>query len=109
MKRYTVVFTPRAEQQLADLYAYIANDSGEARAEKFVGAIVADCLSLATFPERGSKRDDIRPNLRTKGYALRVTLAFSVDHLAASVAIHGVFYGGQDFEPSLRDPDDEPL
>jgi toxin ParE1/3/4 len=60
MKRYSVVITPRAERQFAELYAYIANESGEARAEKFVGGIVAECLSLSMFPERASKRDDIR-------------------------------------------------
>ena len=103
MKRYVVLFTPRAERQLADLYAYIADDSGEERADRFVGAIIEDCVSLATFPERGSKRDDIRPNLRTKGCARRVTIAFSVDASTTAVTIHGVFYGGQDFEHLLRD------
>jgi toxin ParE1/3/4 len=76
MKRYAVVFTPRAERQLSDLYAYIAEHSGEARADTFVRAIIDDCLSLATFPERGVTREDIRPHLRTKGYARRVTIAF---------------------------------
>ncbi len=103
MSRYTVLFTPRAERQLSDLYAYVANDSGEQRAEKFVGAIIDDCLALATFPERGSKREDIRPSLRTKGYARRVTIAFSIDVSMTKVPIHGVFYGGQDFEKLLRD------
>jgi toxin ParE1/3/4 len=68
VKEYTVVFTPRAKRQLDDLYAYIADNSSEARAEKFIGRIVDDCLSLSTFPERGNKRDDIRPNLRIKNY-----------------------------------------
>ena len=101
-KQYTVVLTPRAERQLDSLYAYIADHSGEARANDFVGGIIADCMSLSTFPERGTKRDDLRPNLRTMGYARRVTIAFSVDEIANIVAIHGVFYGGQDFENLLR-------
>jgi toxin ParE1/3/4 len=105
-KHYTVVFTPRAERQLDNLYAYIADHSGEARADRFVGGIVEDCISLSEFPERGTKRDDVRPNLRTKGYAKRVTIAFSVDATTYAVAIHGVFYGGRDFEQLLRDSDD---
>ena len=105
MKPYTVVFMPRAERQLASLYAYIADDSGEARATSFVGGIIADCLSLATFPERGAKRDDIRPNLRTKGYARPVTIAFSANVTTTVVTIHGVFYGGRGFERLLRDDD----
>jgi plasmid stabilization system protein ParE len=67
MKHYTVVFTPRAERQLNTLYVRIADHGGQARADNYVGGIVADCLSLSTFPERGTKRDDIRPNLRNHG------------------------------------------
>jgi toxin ParE1/3/4 len=105
MKPYSVIFTPRAERQLAHLYRYIADQSGEARAENYIGKIVATCHSLSTFPERGNKRDDVRPNLRTLGYAKRVTIAFSVNATTRAVGIHGVFYGGQDFEQALRDTD----
>jgi len=104
--RYKVVFSPRAACQLDSLYSYIADHSGEARAEGFVGRIVATCESLQTMPERGTKRDDIRPNLRVMGYKRRVTIAFSVDTAAATVTIHGVFYGGQDFERRLDEGDE---
>jgi plasmid stabilization system protein ParE len=103
MHRHAVVFTPRAQRQLDSLYAAIAAHGGEPTADNYVGGIVTACLSLATFPERGTKRDDIRPILRTMGYARRVTVAFSVDAATRTVAIHGVFYGGQDFEQLLRD------
>jgi plasmid stabilization system protein ParE len=68
MKPYAIVFTARA-RQLNTLYVRIADECGEARADNYIEGIVADCLSLSTFPDRGAKRDDIRPNLRTKGYA----------------------------------------
>jgi hypothetical protein len=55
--------------------------------------------------EVGLTRDDIRPNLRTKGYASRVAIAFSVNVSTEIVAIHGVVCGGQDFEQPLRDTD----
>jgi hypothetical protein len=45
--------------------------------------------------------------LRTKGFARRVTIAFSVNVSTEIVAIHGVFYGGQDFEQLLRDTDSD--
>ena len=102
-KHFTVVFTPRALRQLSNLYAYIADAGGETRAENFTGRIVTDCQSLSAFPERGAKRDDIRPNLRTKGYKRRVTIAFSVNTATETVAVHGIFYGGQDFEALLRE------
>jgi len=107
MKQYTVIFTPRAERQLDELYQYIADNSGDARADNYIGRIIDDCLSLTTFPERGTKRDDIRPNLRIKSYAKRVTIAFSVNTASNIVAIHGVFYGGQDFETLLHDTDND--
>ncbi len=58
-----------------------------------------------TFPERGTRRDDIRPNLRTFGYKRRVTIAFSVEDERA--VIHGVYYGGQNAEDMLRADDEE--
>ncbi len=101
MKQYNVIFSPRAEQQLDDLYTYIADRGGEERAERYVNGIIGFCQSFSTFPERGTKRDDVRPNLRTIGYAKRVTIAFSVK--PDRVTIHGVFYGGQDFEAVMQE------
>jgi hypothetical protein len=34
-----------------------------------------------------------------------VTIAFSVNVVTDTVAIQGIFYGGQDFETALRDTD----
>jgi toxin ParE1/3/4 len=101
MKQYSVIFSPRAEAQLANLYSYIADRSGSERAERYVNDIIGFCQNLSTFPERGTKRDDLRPNLRTIGYAQRATIAFSVK--PDRVTIHGVFYGGQDFEAVMRE------
>ncbi len=103
MQTHAAAFMPRAQRQLDSPYAVIAAHGGEPAADIYVGGIVAACASLATSPERGTKRDDIRPNLRTMGYARRVTIAFSVDVATKTVAIHGVFYGGQNFERLLRD------
>lgn len=102
MKSYTVKFAARTTSQLTELYTYIADHSGESRASHFVGGIIDCCRALETFPERGTKRDDIYPHLRTLGYARRVTIAFTVDPAETTVIIHGVFYGGQDFEQLLR-------
>ena len=33
MKRYAIIFTPRALRQLEELYGYIADESGEERAQ----------------------------------------------------------------------------
>jgi plasmid stabilization system protein ParE len=96
-----VVYSARAQRQLAELFRYITEQSGDAVAESFVGAIVDHCDGFALFPERGTRRDDIYPGLRTVGYHRRLAIAFTVDD--NTVVIHGVFYGGQDYEAVLRD------
>jgi toxin ParE1/3/4 len=96
---FSVTFTPRAEAQLSALYNYIADRGGDVRAEKYVGDLVARCRAMTSFPQRGTKRSDVRPGLRTVGYKRRVTIAFSIE--ASAIVIHGIFYGGQDFERIL--------
>ncbi|HTQ22296.1 type II toxin-antitoxin system RelE/ParE family toxin [Mycobacterium sp.] len=67
--------------------------SAEAAA-RYTEGIVAYCEELATFPHRGSGRDDIRSGLRTIGFRRRVVIAFAV--LDQTVAISGVIYGGRE-------------
>ena len=91
---YRVVFTPEARDQLLSIYRYIAAEVSADRASAFVTAIVDYCESFRTFPKRGTRRDDLRPGLRTVGFRRRVTIAFTVEE--QTVAIIGVFYGGQE-------------
>ncbi|MBV8357704.1 MAG: type II toxin-antitoxin system RelE/ParE family toxin [Deltaproteobacteria bacterium] len=103
-----VIFTPLAERHLDPLHQYITSHSSEDRADEYVGRIVAFCKGLATFPMRGTSRDDLLPGLRITGFERRVTIAFVVTD--AAVLIEGIFYGGRDFEMTFhnRDKDDDP-
>ena len=103
--RYTAVFTPEAQEQLAALYRYIAVAASSTVAECYVSAVIAYCEGLQTFPHRGTRRDDIRPGLRITNYKKRVAIAFNVD--AEQVSILGAFYGGQDYETVLQSDFDE--
>lgn len=105
MRRYHVVFTSRAKDQIDHLFAYVAAESGEAQADRLVTEIIAACMTLDTFPERGTRRDDIRAGLRIMRHRRQATIAFSTDALTDTVAIHGVFYGGQNLETALRQSD----
>jgi toxin ParE1/3/4 len=96
---YSVVFTPEVEEQLVELYRYIANDASPAVAEQFTSAIVEFCEGLVNFPHRSVRRDDIRPGLFVTQYRSRVVIAYSVDN--NEVVVIGVFYGGRDFESLL--------
>ena len=59
-----VVFSPEAEEQLADLYHYIAAAASPETAARYTEAIISYCEDLRMFPRRGTMRDDIRPELR---------------------------------------------
>lgn len=100
---YSVIFTPEAEDQLTELYRYIAADASPEIALRFTDSIVSHCESLCNFPLRGTRRDDIRPGLRTTGYRRRVVIAFEASSTAVNII--GVFYGGQDYESALREED----
>jgi plasmid stabilization system protein ParE len=101
---YTVVFTPEAEEQLAELYRYIAGSSSPQIAARYTSGIVDYCEELQTLPHRGTLRDDIRPGMRILGYRRRVAIAFVVEEDVVSII--GVFYGGQDYETLLREDAD---
>src|SRR5580765_2058486 len=99
---YQVAFSPEAEEQLAELYRYIAATASPDIAVRYTKAIVSYCESLRMFPQRGTKRDDVRPSLRITHYKNTV-IAFDV--AADQVSIIGVFYGGQNYETILHDDD----
>ena len=104
MRTHRVRFRPMAEADLLELYDYIAENDGHKIAGGYIDRIEAVCLALETFPERGTRRDDIRSGLRTMGFERRATIVFRVDE--TNVEIIRVFYGGQDFEHALRVQDD---
>jgi len=100
MRRVKVTFRPSAEADLLALYRYIAAEAGWETAGRFIDRIEVACLSLATFPERGRKRDDIRPGLRILGFERCASLVFVVGK--REVTIVRILYGGQDIERILK-------
>ncbi len=97
---YRIVFAPEAQAQLVSIYSYVAGEAGSDVALAFTTAIIDYCESFTTFPNRGTRRNDLRPGLRTIGFRKRVTIAFDVEDEIISVI--GIFYGGQDVEDALR-------
>ena len=102
MTELPVVFRPLAEDDLIGLYRYIAERSGPSVALGFVERLERACLAMATFPERGTRRDDIRTGLRTLGFERRVTVAFEV--AAHEVVIVRLLYAGRDLDTVFDPP-----
>lgn len=90
---YRVIFRQSAEDDLDAIDDYIAKDNPLAAAA-FVGRIRAFCEELRDFPHRGTRRDDLRPGLRTIGFERRATIVFRIQ--ARTVRIVRILYGGRD-------------
>lgn len=75
------------------MFRRIEREAGERRARGYVAALTAFCRSLDVFPERGARRDDIRPGLRIIGWRRRAVIAVRLQ--GDEVIILGVFHGGQ--------------
>ncbi|EGR9571017.1 type II toxin-antitoxin system RelE/ParE family toxin [Salmonella enterica subsp. enterica serovar Grumpensis] len=93
---FEIIFTPEAEQQVISLHRYISEQSSPAVADGYIGALLDYLDSFSTFPERGNKRDDLRPGMRVTHFRHRTIIAFAVDE--KKVIIAGVFHGGQTYE-----------
>lgn len=104
MKKFEVAFRPAAEADLLGLYRYIAEEAGRAIAGAYIDRLEKACMELETFPVRGTRRDDIRPGIRTMGFERRATIVFQVTETEAVIV--RIFYGGQDYEGALRGEDD---
>lgn len=99
MKERRVVFSLEAQEDLLGIYDWVASKASPTVAIGYLDRIEGFCASLKIGAERGTRRDDIRPGLRTLGFERRITIAFMVeDH---KVVILRLFYGGQNWEPSL--------
>lgn len=64
--------THSAEQDLAELWAYIAAQASEIVATSFLVQLQAQYENLVRFPESGAPRDQLVPGLRVqlfRGYA----------------------------------------
>ena len=78
------------------LFDSLADRFSLTNAQRYIEQIEKTCLSLATLPDRGTERSDLRPGLRTMGFRRRVTSAFHVK--GGSVTILRILYGGRDVE-----------
>lgn len=96
---HQVVFHPAAESELESLYDHIAERASPSIAWNFIAGIRDQCLSLSTFPQRGTERSETVPGLRIIGYRRVVSIAFAVE--GRRVLILGVFYGGRDITLEL--------
>ena len=96
MKARRVVFSPEAEEDLAQIYDWIADAGNPVTALNYVTRIADECRTLDFASERGRARDDVRSGLRTMGFERSATIAFVVE--LDQVTILRIFKGGRNWE-----------
>ncbi|WSH66139.1 type II toxin-antitoxin system RelE/ParE family toxin [Rhizobium ruizarguesonis] len=95
-----VVFRPRAEKDLLDIYAFIAADNSMAAME-FSRRLRQICHGLEDMPERGAPREDFAPGVRILVFERRVTIAYRV--VKDRVQILRLFYAGRNTPSAFRE------
>jgi toxin ParE1/3/4 len=101
-----VLLRPAAEADLTGLYHYIVERSGyPERAIAYIRRIRTYCETLASFPERGTRRDDVRRGLWVIGFERRVVIAYIILE-TGDIEIGRIFYGGRDYEAIMREEED---
>jgi plasmid stabilization system protein ParE len=95
-----VVLRPLAENDLIEIYAFIAQLNPDA-AIRIVRKIRAQCEMLAAKPERGSPRERLGDAIRVLVIERRITVAYRVQ--TDRVDILRIFYAGQNIPERLTD------
>jgi toxin ParE1/3/4 len=98
----SVVVRPRALADLADIWAFIADDSVD-QANKFATLVNSQFRTLARQPRMGRLRPELATNLRSLPVGKYVI--FYVP-LPKGVEIIRVLHGARDIESLLLDVDD---
>jgi toxin ParE1/3/4 len=99
LKERTVVLTREAEEELFDMYDWIASQASPAVAIAYVERLEDFLGRLGYGSHRGHQRNDIRPGLRIIGFERRVTVAFVVED--DRVIILRLFHRGRNWERSI--------
>ena len=102
--RFAIEFSADAERDFGLIFdhlfeSYVAFGEGTEEALNHAARRVMDIRKaadrLASFPLRGTERDDVLPGIRFLAIA-RAIYWFDVDRTARKVRILAVFFGGQD-------------
>ena len=95
----SVVWTPLARDGLAEVLAYIAEDSPEA-AEKVLEVVLGVAESLSIFSERGRVVPELHDRSIREVFVYRYRMIYEV--LPSEVRILAFIHGARDFDRWLR-------
>jgi len=100
-----IIRRDRAIDDLAEHWSYRALERGEDSADALIDRIERRALLLADYPESGTKRDELRPGLRSVPVG---TLVLFYLPLRDGIELVRVLDGRRDLKPILEDDEDAP-
>ena len=100
MKVYEVRFRAQARHDMITQLRYLSEKASPTIAHNYLIRIKTFCLSLATFPQRGTEIPGNLPGIRMVGFERRVTILFRIEE--NSVRILRVLFGGQDIPIAIE-------
>lgn len=89
-----VIWRPLAEDDLRDLYDWIAEHAGLNTAFEYTMSIEQHAAKLAEIPKWGAARPELGPGIRTITYRGRTTIAYRL--VDEEVEIVALAHGGRD-------------
>lgn len=93
------VFSPRAKQDLAEIWRYLAADAGEEIADRIQQELLERCEILAVMPEQGY----LRPDLSSRPVRFVPVYSWLIVYRAARpLEIVAVIHGRRDLRRALR-------
>ena len=90
---FKIVWRRTAQRDLYELYEWISERADPDTAFAWTSGIEVHVAKLASFPDRGSPRDDIAPGVRTLNYRGRTIIAYLTGDC---VEILRVFHAGRE-------------
>lgn len=104
MKKYSVIFDQDAEDDLFDIYAFVAMNDSVERADKLLEALQKTCVKLRKLPHRGNMVTELYeigvPEFRELHYKpYRIIYSFD----STTVYVHCILDGRRDIQDLLQE------
>ncbi|MEE3154824.1 MAG: type II toxin-antitoxin system RelE/ParE family toxin [Pseudomonadota bacterium] len=98
---YNVQLSALAIDDLIALHQWVNAEADLPTADSYLARIEDRIATLASFPHRGSPRDDLIEGLRTLTFERRVLIAYTVEE--AVVTVQRIINASRDLTPLLQD------
>ena len=94
-----VVFAISADDDLNAIFDWVDGEAGPAVAQAYLMRLYGACLRLAIFPNRGRRRDDLAPGVRTIPFERKAVIAYRVE--GDRIHILRIVHHGRDLQAAV--------